>query len=96
MIVSEDMHYAMKYCAMHTVGQDIGTTQENYEDEEDDDDDEDEEDEEDEEEVPFVRYAGNDPRFIAMNEAYDQWESWVPETPAEQMLKNAIDSNGST
>jgi len=26
--------------------------------------------------------------------AYDNWDTWVPKNPTEQMLKNAIDSNG--
>jgi len=26
-----------------------------------------------------------------MNECYDTWESWEPETPAEQALKKSID-----
>jgi hypothetical protein len=29
-----------------------------------------------------------------VNEAYDRWDSWVPQSPAEEMLKNAINSNG--
>jgi hypothetical protein len=28
-----------------------------------------------------------------MNEAYDRWDSWVPQSPTEEMLKNAINSN---
>jgi len=26
-----------------------------------------------------------------MNECYDTWESWTPETPAERSLKKSID-----
>ncbi len=92
-IVSDDMQYAMKYCAMHTVGRDIGSMYpEIYT--QDEDEDEDEDDEVDEDTCPpFTRYMGTDPHFLAVNDAYDQWGAWVPEIPAERMLKNAIDSN---
>ena len=90
-ILPEDMEYAMKYCAMYNVGQRIGTMfPEIYENEDDEDDIED---------VPpedcpsFVQYTGEDTRFIQMNEAVERWDSWVPQSPIEQMLKNAINSN---
>ena len=90
-ILPEDMEYAMKYCAMYNVGQRIGTMfPEIYENEDDEDDIED---------VPpedcpsFVQYTGEDTRFIEMNEAVERWDSWVPQSPIEQMLKNAINSN---
>lgn len=39
-VLSEDMEYAMKYCAMYTVGQDIGSLfPEIYDEEESDDED---------------------------------------------------------
>lgn len=92
-LLPEDMEYAMKYCAMYTVGQDVGSLfPEIYEEGE----------EEEEEEMPIVdpeecppfeRYSGDDPTFLQMNEAYDRWDSWQPQNPTEQMLKNAINSN---
>jgi|SRR5210317_1720974 hypothetical protein len=92
-ILPEDMEYAMKYCAMYTVGQQIGTMfPEIYEDDEDDED-EDIEDVPSEDCPPFVQYTGEDTRFIQMNEAVERWDSWVPQSPIEQMLKNAINSN---
>ena len=91
-LLPEDWEYAIKYCAMYTVGQDVGSLfPEIYEEEE--------EDEEDmpivseEECPPFERYMGSDPTFLLMNEAYDRWDSWQPQNPTEQMLKNAINSN---
>lgn len=92
-ILPEDMEYASKYCAMNTVGQTIGSIfPEVYDDEESDEEDEIEEVAEGE--CPtFVRYSGGDPKFIQMNEAYDRWHSWEPQSPAEQMLKNALNSN---
>ena len=91
-ILPEDMEYATKYCAMYTVGQDIGTLfPDLYDDEESDEEDVREVDPEDC--PPFVRYTGDDERINLMNQAYDHWESWVPQNPTERMLKNAINSN---
>jgi hypothetical protein len=98
-LLSEDMEYAMKYCAMNTVGKTIGSIMPEIYDEEESDEEGEESDEEGEEsdeegELPdFVRYSGPDPGFIQVNEAFDRWDSWVPQNPTEQMLKNAINSN---
>ena len=91
-VLPEDMEYAIKYCAMCTVGQDIGTLFPDIYDEEESDED-DIEDIPDEDCPPFERYTGDDERFILMNQAYDRWESWIPQNPTERMLKNAINSN---
>jgi hypothetical protein len=91
-LIPEDIEYAMKYCAMHTVGLSIGTLfPEIYEDDEDSDE---EVDVVSEEECPeFVRYSGEDPKFLNINDAYDQWGEWVPQNPTEELLKNTINSN---
>ena len=83
----------MKYCAMNAVGETVGTMfPDLYEDSDDSEDDEMEV--VDANECPtFERYSGADPQFIQINEAYDRWDSWVPQNPTEQMLKNAINSN---
>jgi hypothetical protein len=91
-VLPEDLEYAIKYCAMYTVGQDIGTLFPDLYNEEDSDED-DIEEVDDENCPPFERYIGTDERFILMNQAYDRWDSWVPQNPTEQMLKNAINSN---
>jgi hypothetical protein len=92
-IVSKDFEYAAKYCAMRTVGQHIGSyfpeIYENIDDEEDIDD----IDIIDDDSIEFVRYSGDDPAFKAINETYDAWDSWVPQSPVEELLKNAINSN---
>ena len=95
-ILPEDMEYATKYCAMNTVGQNVGSLfPEIYDEDEDEDEDEDDIEEVPEEDCPhFERYSGDQEKFILMNQAHDQWESWVPQNPAEEMLKNAINSNG--
>jgi hypothetical protein len=92
-LLPEDLEYAMKYCAMYTVGQTIGSLMPEIYDEDLSDDEEDEEEEDDENLPEFVRYSGDDETFNQMNQAYDRWDSWVPQSPIEEMLKNAINSN---
>ena len=94
-IVSEDMEYAMKYCAMYKVGESIGSTMpEIYEEELTEEEMEEGEEDVDSEECPdFVRYSGTDQTFLQVNEAFDRWNAWQPQNPTEQMLKNAINSN---
>ena len=92
MVVSEDMEYAMKYCAMNEVGKKIGTYfPEIYEESTSDEDEEDVIF--DDEEIAFTRYSGREYKFVKMNMAYDNWDTWVPKNTTEQILKNAIDSN---
>ena len=92
-LLPEDVEYATKYCAMRKVGQTLGSTMpEIYEGDSDDSGSE-------IEEVPveecpeFVRYSGDDPFLNEINLAYDMWDTWVPQSPADEMLKNAVDSN---
>lgn len=91
-VLSEDMEYAIKYCVMYTVGQNIGSLFPEIYDEESSDE-EDIEEIEPSECPPFVRYSGTDTTFQQMNEAYDRWDTWTPQSPVEEMLKNAINSN---
>ena len=90
-VISKDFEYAAKYCAMCTVGQQIGS----YFPEIYDDDDDGDDDVEiiDDDTIEFVRYSGDDQAFKAINDAYDRWESWQPQSPIEELLKNAINSN---
>lgn len=91
-VLPEDMEYAIKYCAMYTVGQNIGSLYPEIYDEESSD--EESLEEVDPEDCPlFERYSGEDPTCRQINEAYDRWDTWVPQSPVEEMLKNAIDSN---
>jgi len=89
-ILPGDLEYAMKYCAIHTVGLSLGSI---LSDEDSDEDEDEDSDSEEEEEPLFVRYTGDDPTFLQVNDAYDRWNDWVPQNPTEQLLKNAIDSN---
>ena len=91
-ILMQDFEYAMKYCAMNEVGNTIGTHFPGlYDDDEEDVGDIEiiEEGEED-----FTRYSGDDQMMNKINEAYDSWDSWTPTNPTEELIKNAIDSNG--
>ena len=92
-LLPEDMEYAMKYSVMYTVGQTVGSMFPEIYQEEEEESDEEMETVSPEDCPPFERYSGNDSTFLQMNEAYDRWESWVPQNPTEHMLKNAINSN---
>ena len=93
-LLPEDMEYAMKYCAMHTVGQTTGSMYpEIYRDDEEEESDEEMEVVSEDECPSFERYSGNDVTFNQVNDAYDRWDRWEPQNPTEHMLKNAINSN---
>lgn len=92
-ITAKDQEYALKYCAMYKVGERMGSMfPEIYEDSSDSDEDDIELVDESEEENKFVRYSGLDGRFLAINQAYDEWEHWEPKSPVEEALKNTIDN----
>ena len=94
-VLPEDIEYASKYCAMYTVGEDIGSIFPEIYNDQDEEDEEDEIEEVDDADCPpFARYSGTEERFRRINEAYDRWDSWQPQNPTEVMLKNAINSNG--
>lgn len=94
-VVSMDLEYAMKYCAMTMVGKKIGSHfPEIYEEDDDEDEDEDDDVEVVDDEPEFERYAGADEIMNAINECYDAWDAWVPESPVESMIKNAINNHG--
>ena len=94
-LLPEDIEYASKYCAMYTVGHDIGSIFPEIYNDQDEEDEEDEIEEVDDADCPpFARYSGTEERFKRINEAYDRWDSWQPQNPTEVMLKNAINSNG--
>ena len=92
-ILPEDVEYAVKYCAMHRVGQVIGSTMPEIYDESDSD--ESSIEEVAMEDCPeFVRYSGDDQFLNEINQAYDNWDTWIPQSPTEEMLKNTINTNG--
>ncbi len=92
-VTATDIEYGLKYAARNTLGNKIGTFfPDIYEEEEDSEDEEEIEIVPPELETPFSRYQGTEELYVKMNECYDSWEEWVPETPAEILTKNAIDS----
>jgi hypothetical protein len=100
-VLAEDMKYGLMYSARHVAGKQIGSLfPEIYEDESvDSSGDEDEESSDSEEsdslEPDWVRYAGQeDDMALKMNECYDTWSSWEPQSPAECALKAAVDKMG--
>jgi hypothetical protein len=92
-LTSQDMNYAIKYCARNVTGNQMGTLFPEIDLEEDDDPTEEELETVDEEEEPFTRYSGDDNLMNAVNESQDAWEGWEPQTPMEKMLKEAVDKN---
>jgi histone H3/H4 len=96
-ILSKDFEYAIKYCAMNTIGQKIGSHfPEIYEEDSEESDSEDTENTlevVDENELEFTPYSGEDKKFTDVNESYERWGDWEPKTPVEEMIKNAIDNN---
>ena len=97
-ILSKDFEYAIKYCAMNTIGQKIGSHfpeiyEEESEEESDSEDPENTLEVVDEDELEFTPYSGEDKKFTDVNESYESWGDWEPKTPVEEMIKNAIDNN---
>lgn len=93
-VTAKDMEYGLKHSAMTTVGKHLGTHFPEDDEEEcssDEDDDSIEVVDEDEEE-PFTRYTGSEEFYCQMNESHDNWDSWEPQSPAEQAIKNAVDN----
>jgi len=92
-ILSKDMEYAIKYCAMYKVGEKIGSHFPDLYDESDTDSENEDIEQIDETPDMFTRYTGNEELFVTINKAYDDWDSWTPQNPTEELLKNAINSN---
>ena len=85
-----DMKYALRFCARNVLGKETGTLfPEIHEDSDDSDDDIETVDEEDE---PFTRYQGDDELMNRVNECYDTWDAWEPQTPLEMMVKSSADN----
>lgn len=88
-VTATDMEYGMKYAARNYIGKQIGSHFES-----DNESESESGSEYSSEEDEFTRYTGTDETIQAMNECHDSWDQWVPETPAEIMIKNAIDAQG--
>lgn len=88
-VTSTDMKYGMCFATRHTLGNQIGSYL--SDESESDSEESDESDWVTDTEEEFTRYDGTDEDILRMNRAYDEWDSWVPETIAEIMLKRAVD-----
>lgn len=90
-VTSKDMEYGLKFSTRKVLGnQTESLFPEIYE--ETNSETESDEDEAEDDEEPFVRYEGTDETLRCVNEMYDTWDEWEPDTPIGQMLKNAISS----
>jgi hypothetical protein len=91
-VTGHDMQYGMRHATRTCVGKHSGSLFPDAYDSHSETESSEEEYEEEEDE--FTRYTGDDPEVLAMNISYDTWDAWVPEIPAEIMIKNAIDEKG--
>ena len=93
-VTAYDVQMALMYAARNVAGKQVGSLYpEIYEDEEEWEEVEEVEEGEEGEE-PFTRYTGGEELFNKMNECFDTWAEWVPETPLEISIKNAVDKAG--
>jgi hypothetical protein len=91
-VCAKDLQYAMRYCAINITGRQVGSLfPEIYEDSDSDSDEEMVVVEETEDD--FQRYEGDNELYKKVNDAYDNWETWEPQSPIEIMLKDAVDKN---
>jgi histone H3/H4 len=88
-VTGKDVAYGLMYAVRNVTGRQVGSLFPEVYDETDSDEEELEEVDEDEE--PFTRYEGSEELFVNMNRCADTWDSWVPESPIERMLKSAAD-----
>ena len=97
-LTGEDLKYCMKYAARNFVGKQIGTlfpedesgSESGSESESESEDSIEVVDEEDE---PFTRYTGNNSLMNDINQANDTWDTWIPTSPMESMLKDSINTS---
>lgn len=107
-VTAQDVQIGLMYAARNVAGKQIGSLFPEIYDEDSDEEEEWEEDPDDEaekarleadqaeevddDEEPFTRYTGDEEMYVKMNECFDTWEDWVPETPLEITLKGAVDA----
>jgi hypothetical protein len=89
-VTKTDVKYGLRYATRVILGKKIGSIFPEIYDESDSDT-EDEIEVVDDDDEPFTRYSGDEEVFVEMNRIFDEWDSWEPDTPAEILLKNAIE-----
>lgn len=90
-VLAQDVCLGLKFAARHVVGKQVGSFFPEIYDEESDSDEEEDEDEEESEDPEWTRYEGDDEKLRLVNECADTWDAWEPETPAERILKGAVE-----
>jgi hypothetical protein len=90
-VLAEDMQIGLMYAARNVLGKQVGPLYPEVWDEEDEEEDEESQSDSDQEDPEWSRYEGSDDMANKMNECADSWDSWVPESPAERALKDAVD-----
>lgn len=99
-VTQQDVQMGLMFAARNVAGKQIGTLfPEIYEDSDEEEDEEEWETDsegvvDDSEGNEFTRYTGTEDLMVKMNECFDTWDSWTPESPLEQSLKNAVDRAG--
>jgi hypothetical protein len=89
-VLAQDVCLGLKFAARHVVGKQIGSFfPEIYEESDTESGSEDSESES--EEPEWTRYEGPDEKLRLVNECADTWDAWEPETPAERILKGAVE-----
>ena len=95
-VTSQDMQIGLMYAARNVAGKQMGSLYpEIYEDEEEEEWETDSEGiVDDSEGNEFTRYTGTEDLMVKMNDCFDTWADWNPESPLEVSLKNAVDKAG--
>lgn len=97
-VTQQDVQMGLMFAARNVAGKQIGTLFPEIYEEDDEEEEEWETDSEgvvdDSEGNEFTRYTGTEDLMVKMNECFDTWDSWTPESPLEQSLKNAVDRAG--
>lgn len=89
-VTGEDLKYTMRYAAMNITGRQTGSLFPEIYEQESDSDEECDFEVVDEDDEPFTRYSGDSQLMNDINNAHDIWDSWVPNSPAETLLKSSI------
>jgi hypothetical protein len=89
-VLAQDVCLGLKFAARHVVGKQIGSFFPEIYDESDTESGS-EDSESESEEPEWTRYEGDDEKLRLVNECADTWDAWEPETPAERILKGAVE-----
>jgi len=91
-VLAQDVCLGLKFAARHVVGKQIGSFfPEIYQESESESGSEDSGSESEPEEPEWTRYDGPDEKLRLVNECADTWDAWEPETPAERIIKGAVE-----